>query len=672
MRDYGKLAEYVERAKAQEETAYSYLYESTYSIVYNIACTSVKNEEEARDIVSEVYIRAFRNLSSLQDNHSFIRWLVVIAQHVCCDHRTEWNHTPEVLPLLPEVGDEGDPVAEWLEKESKRTLMHDLIRRLPEAQQRAVVYVYFRQLTLGQAAALEGCPINTIKSRLYYARETLRRAILAEERRTGDKYHLPVAAAALASIMALPQVGFTLPPEAAAQIFGVVMSALGVTYAGEKAASFYTVVQEKEEDEGSRLTRLWSRSYLIRLKPAVLLMLTTVVLLSALLFSVIAYARNDQAADSGLPNPPDAPGMAVVTDSDLTDTTAVPEDAQTDTIDGVSYTYIISEGRADIVAAVVQSEITKLVLPKELGGCPVAALTAPFIENSEGITELRIPDTMDVIPAEDAPHAFARMRDLETIFVSGGSKTLCSSKGVLYTADMDTLLIYPQAKPDQYYRVLSQTKTLAPHSMAGRKLLMIDLPEGLVEIGAWCFAGSEELKTLTIPSTVTTLGENALGSPSIEKILVIRGSEHFYSVGGALYDQDKQVLIRYPAGKIQPEVTVRGGTTTIEPYAFYRADNVYMLTLPDSVTEIKPYGISEMNNLEILFLSENIRSLPAYAVANNTAIDAITLPPNLSVLDDRAFDGCASLKEITYAEAPEAKAAMQSSMPQLPAGISEP
>lgn len=67
-----------------------------------------------------------------------------------------------------------------------RTLMQELIRQLPEVQQRAVYCVYFKQLSIGQTAALEGCSINTIKTRLFYARDTLRQAILAEEKRTGD------------------------------------------------------------------------------------------------------------------------------------------------------------------------------------------------------------------------------------------------------------------------------------------------------------------------------------------------------------------------------------------------------------------------------------------------------------------------------------------------------
>lgn len=68
MPDYADLAEYVERAKTQDEAAFTHLYEKTCLMVYNIACTVLRDEEEAKDVVSEVYIRVWKHLTSLRDN----------------------------------------------------------------------------------------------------------------------------------------------------------------------------------------------------------------------------------------------------------------------------------------------------------------------------------------------------------------------------------------------------------------------------------------------------------------------------------------------------------------------------------------------------------------------------------------------------------------------------
>ena len=64
---------------------------------------------------------------------------------------------------MPRCG--GDDIEEWHQREAMQSTMKKLLQLLPEAQQRAVHYVYFNQLSLGQAAALENCSINTIKSR---------------------------------------------------------------------------------------------------------------------------------------------------------------------------------------------------------------------------------------------------------------------------------------------------------------------------------------------------------------------------------------------------------------------------------------------------------------------------------------------------------------------------
>ncbi|MBQ8276551.1 MAG: RNA polymerase sigma factor [Clostridia bacterium] len=95
------LIDYIEKAKLGDEDAFAKIFKETHSMVYNIACASIKNTEEAKDVVSEVYIRVFRHLPTLRDSHSFIRWLTVITHNVCTDHLTDSEGTLST-PLFPE------------------------------------------------------------------------------------------------------------------------------------------------------------------------------------------------------------------------------------------------------------------------------------------------------------------------------------------------------------------------------------------------------------------------------------------------------------------------------------------------------------------------------------------------------------------------------------------
>ena len=144
-----ELLECITRAQANDEEAFAQLYKKTHLMVYNIACAEMHDTEEAKDIVSEVYIRVFRHLSSLRDPHSFIRWLTIITHNVCADHINNKSFTAELPEAISDGGNEkfNNEIEEWHAHEALHATFEKLLHLLPEAQQRAVQYVYFNQLS---------------------------------------------------------------------------------------------------------------------------------------------------------------------------------------------------------------------------------------------------------------------------------------------------------------------------------------------------------------------------------------------------------------------------------------------------------------------------------------------------------------------------------------------
>ena len=67
--------EAVALAKAGDERGYGFLYETTYKSKYYLALQYVKNEETARDVLQEAYIRAFTKLDMLAEPEAFPGWL---------------------------------------------------------------------------------------------------------------------------------------------------------------------------------------------------------------------------------------------------------------------------------------------------------------------------------------------------------------------------------------------------------------------------------------------------------------------------------------------------------------------------------------------------------------------------------------------------------------------
>ncbi len=639
MQDYSDLTKYIERAKANDEEAFVRIYEMTYPTVYNIACVMMQDTEEAKDIVSEVFIRVFRHLSNLRDNQSFIRWLTVITHNVCTDHLKAAARGEE--KLLPELNGEMriDDIEEWHQKEAMQSTMQKLLHLLPEAQQRAVHYVYFNQLSLGQAAALENCSINTIKSRLYYARETLRRAIEKEEKRTGDKLHLSFSTVCLASLMALPQAVFPLTPDEAASIFSSVLGALGVEYAVDRYAPRLIVLEEQasemsEEKRSSlreKLSFLLRRKYLLKFSPLFVAALTVFLVCTAILLIGIGGARR-----GGFPYQPQSASP---------ETTAAPAETEAfgrSVLHNAEYTYEKNEQGITLLA--IKTAYPILEIPAELDGYALTGIADGAFAECVSVTTLRLPGSLQNISGR----AIADLTELREITVED-SPYMKAVNGVLYSADMQRLIAYPHNRPGSSFAVPSSVRVIGEYAVNSYNLTSLEVTVSGIEVfEAYSLAGCTALASLRVPNTTHTVGENAFACPSLADIKVYAGSKNFYSVSGALFNHEKTELIRYPAGKTSEVYQMPGTTTQIAPYAFFGSAYLTEIRMPDSVTKLSPYALSGLPLLKSVIISPNIEALPAYCLADNPGISEYVLPLKLRTIDAQAMAGCTNLHAVIF------------------------
>ncbi len=130
------------------------------------------------DVVQETFIAAIRNISSLRDDERFAGWLFAIARQrslLCL--RKRGRAIVEAVEDLPDIPD-GAEGAEGLSfKKQQAALINRGIATLPESQKTVILLHYFLDLPLIEIAEIMGCPPGTVKSRLYFAREALRRTL---------------------------------------------------------------------------------------------------------------------------------------------------------------------------------------------------------------------------------------------------------------------------------------------------------------------------------------------------------------------------------------------------------------------------------------------------------------------------------------------------------------
>ncbi|RPH55847.1 MAG: sigma-70 family RNA polymerase sigma factor, partial [Acidobacteria bacterium] len=150
--------------------------------IYALAYRVIGREEDARDVVQETFLRAFRALPGFKGQAKFSSWLYRIALNLWRDWIRRKRRSPIVE--LPEGVDpvelaaETGPVESIEELASRKELSEavaEAMGLLPEEQRTAIILKEYHGMTFQEIADLQGCPLSTVKTRLYQGLAVLRR-----------------------------------------------------------------------------------------------------------------------------------------------------------------------------------------------------------------------------------------------------------------------------------------------------------------------------------------------------------------------------------------------------------------------------------------------------------------------------------------------------------------
>jgi RNA polymerase sigma-70 factor (ECF subfamily) len=150
--------------------------------IYALAYRVIGREEDARDVCQETFLRAFRALPGFKGQAKFSSWLYRIALNLCRDWIRRQRRAP--VMQMPEGIDPGElaaergPVESIEELVSRRELsavVEEAMALLPEEQRTAIILKEYHGMTFQEIADMQGCPLSTVKTRLYQGLAVLRR-----------------------------------------------------------------------------------------------------------------------------------------------------------------------------------------------------------------------------------------------------------------------------------------------------------------------------------------------------------------------------------------------------------------------------------------------------------------------------------------------------------------
>jgi RNA polymerase sigma-70 factor (ECF subfamily) len=169
-----------------DEEAFVELYRRRRADVYRFALAMSKSAALAQDVTQDVFLGVLQDASGFDAAKGAVRaWLLGCARHRVVDRMRRDSRSTDELP------EDGSEVADGEEHYSKRQQLyrlHAAIVGLPLEYREAIVLCELAELSYAESAAVLGCPVGTIRSRLHRAK-----ALLAL--RLGESNPAPLAAA---------------------------------------------------------------------------------------------------------------------------------------------------------------------------------------------------------------------------------------------------------------------------------------------------------------------------------------------------------------------------------------------------------------------------------------------------------------------------------------------
>ena len=173
----------VERAQKGEQKAFEMLMSKYQRRLIRLISRFVKDEHEVNDVAQEAMIRAYRALPNFRGHSAFYTWLYRIAINTAKNFLVTSGKLPfvsaetanedgDILDLSDQIADYHTPEAEMINREILQTV-ELTISHLPEDLRKAITLREMEGLSYEEIAKIMDCPIGTVRSRIFRAREVI-------------------------------------------------------------------------------------------------------------------------------------------------------------------------------------------------------------------------------------------------------------------------------------------------------------------------------------------------------------------------------------------------------------------------------------------------------------------------------------------------------------------
>ena len=156
----------------------------------------------------------------------------------------------------------------------------------------------------------------------------------------------------------------------------------------------------------------------------------------------------------------------------------------------------------------------------------------------------------------------------------------------------------------------------------------------VTSIGKEAFYWRDDLTSITIPDSVTKIGERAFSSSRLTSVTM---GDFVTEIGGSAFSNCSRLT----------SVIIPNNVTTIRQYAFSYCTSLSSVTIPDSVIEIESSAFFNCSCLTSLTIGDGLTTIGEDAFSYCTSLSSVTIPDSVTTIGNSVFNYCWGLTSVT-------------------------